>query len=585
LLGRLKPGVSIARAQAGADVVSTQLRRQFAMKAASGFTFRLAPLDRHLVSEARPAILALSGAAIFLLLIACANVANLLLVRTSLRERELGVRAALGGSRWRLASQTLMEALLLSALGAIAGAGLAWAGVHFLVSSAPAHIPRLDAVKIDWSVLAFTAVAALLAAAAFGVPPALLASRPNVMRILRSSSRTGGLGAGNRLRTMAVVAEFALTFVLLIGSGLMFRSFLALRSVDPGFDPRHVLTFRLAGGPGGSPAPYLRELRDRLRAIPGVKDATGARVLPLNGVFYPIRWSLPDQGDPSTLATAADFQVALPGYFETLGTPLIDGRSFTEQDNDPSRKVVIIDDLLAKKAFPNQSPVGKHLLISAWNGPEPVSAEVIGVVAHQRQNSLAEPGHEQLYFANGYVGHWMLLEWAVRTEGDPAEYAAAIRAEIGRMGHGVVIAEIEPMQAIAARAQASTRFALLLIGAFAAIAATLAAVGLYGVLSTVVRQRTAEIGVRMALGANPASILRLIIARGIALSVAGIAIGIAASLALTRSMAGMLVGVRAMDPVTFVAMTALFLIIAAAASWTPARRAAALDPTAALRDE
>jgi putative ABC transport system permease protein len=365
----------------------------------------------------------------------------------------------------------------------------------------------------------------------------------------------------------------------------MFRSFLALRSVDPGFDARHVLTFRLAGGVNGSPAEFLHQLQERLRGIPGVQEATGANVLPLNGVFYPIRWGRPEEGDPNNLTTAADFQIALPGYFETLGARLLEGRTFTEQDNDPSRKVVIIDDLLAKRAFPGESAVGKHLHISSWNGPEPDLAEVIGVVAHQRENSLAELGHEQLYFTNGYVGHWMLLQWAVRTAGDPAKYAAAVRSEVGKMGRGVAIAEMEPMQAIEDRAQASTHFALLLIGTLAAIAAALAAIGLYGVLSTVVRQRTAEIGVRMALGAGPASILKLVIGHGMGLSAAGIGIGIVAALALTRWMNSLLVGVRASDPVTFVSMACLFLILAVAASWLPARRAAALDPTAALREE
>jgi putative ABC transport system permease protein len=585
LLGKLKPGVSLEQAQAGADVVSALLRRTITMRGASGFAFRLEPMGRHLVAEARPAILALSGAAIFLLLIACANVANLLLVRTSLREREFGVRAALGGSRWRLASQLLMEALLLSSLGAGLGAGLAWAGVHSLVSIAPAGVPRLDAVKIDWMVLGFSAVVALTAAAAFGVPAALQASRPNIMRILRASSRTSGLGAGSRLRDAAVVAEVALSFVLLIGSGLMFRSFVALRNVDPGFDARHVLTFRLAGGVSGSPAVFLRQLQERLRAIPGVQDATAARVLPLDGVFYGIRWGRPEQGDPMGLPTSADFQVTLPGYFETLGARLLEGRSFTEQDNDPSRKLVIIDDLMARKAFPGESAVGKHLLFTSWDGPVPVLTEVIGVVAHQRENSLAEPGHEQIYFTNGYVGHWMLLEWAVRTTGDPSKYAAAVRAEVGKMGRGVVIAEMQPMQAIEDRARASTRFALLLISSFAAIAAALAGVGLYGVLSTVVRRRTAEIGVRMALGAGPASILKLVIGYGIELSITGIGIGIVAAVVLTHWMGSMLVGVRATDPVTFVAMAALFLIIGVAASWLPARRASALDPTVALRED
>jgi putative ABC transport system permease protein len=287
--------------------------------------------------------------------------------------------------------------------------------------------------------------------------------------------------------------------------------------------------------------------------------------------------------DPSKFQ-AADSQYVLPGYFEALRTPLLAGRTFTEADNAPERNVVIIDQFLAAKAFPNESAVGKRILVRRRT-PEPEWVEVIGVVGHQRQTTLAEPGREQLYFTDGFMGHGLVSHWAVRTKGDPAQHASVIRAEVAKFRSNPLIAEMQPMEALVKRAQAGTRFSLLLIGVFAVIAVILACVGLYGVLSNVVRQRTAEIGVRMALGATPGSVFKLVVGYGLRLSAAGVAIGMVAAFGLTRLMTGMLVGVNATDPITFAAMAALFMIIAAIASGLPARRASALDPTIALQEE
>jgi predicted permease len=547
---------------------------------------RLEPMHRYLVEEVRPAILALMGAVIFLLLIACANVANLLLVRVSLRERELAVRAALGGSWLRLVQQMLAEALLLSGLGTLLGVAFAWLGIHGLAGIAPANLPRIQSTAIDWRVLTFAAMGGLAAVAVFGVMPALRAARPDVIQVLRGGGRTPGLGAGRRLRDTVVIAEVALSFVLLIGSGLMFRSFLELRRVDPGYSPHGLLTFfatrewqltrqngRLA---------LLREIQARLRALPGVENVTAALVLPLGGGSGPRN---PATGRPRSVPASsegADFQQVLPGYFETLHTPILAGRTFTEDDNAPGRNLVVIDQLLAAKAFPNESAIGKRILL-----PDPANpwAEVIGVVAHQRLFSLADPGRETVYFCDGFWGIGVSRSWMVRTAGDPAKYAAAVRAEIAKVDRQMVISKMQPMQALVDRDQAGTRLSLLLIGVFAAIAVLLASVGLYGVLATVVRQRTAEIGVRMALGAAPASIFKLIVGHGLYLSAVGIAIGLFAALGLTRVMTTMLVGVKATDPSTFAVMTLLFFVVAAVASWVPAARAAGLDANAALREE
>jgi predicted permease len=589
IIGRLKEGATLEQGRAEAEVVATESRKIDTIRRTADFHFRLEPMGGYLVAEVRPAILALTGAVIFLLLIACANVANLLLVRASLRQRELAVRAALGAGWRRLVRQLLVEAILLAGAGALLGLGIAWLGIRQLLAIAPANLPRLDSISLDPTALAFTALAGLVAAVIFGLPPALQASRPDVMNILRGSGRTGGLGGGQRLRNVVVITEVALSFVLLIGSGLMFRSFIALQRIDPGFDSRGLLTFLLLG-PRGGPQPqeratFMREAQSRLRALPGVESVTASSPFPLAGGFSPIRWGLEQALSDPTKFQAVDHQTVLPGYFETLRTPLIAGRVFTDADNAPERNVVVIDKFLAAKAFPNESAVGKRILVRARGGPEPEWFEVIGVVGHQRNTLLAEPGREQIYFTDGFRSHGFASRWAVRVKGDPAQYAATVRAEIARLNPNLLITELQPMDALVERAQAGTRFSLLLIGVFAVIAAMLAGVGLYGVLSTVVRQRTAEIGVRMAMGATPGSVFKLVVGHGLRLSAIGVAAGVVAAFGLTRAITSMLVGVKAADPVTFAAMAALFLIIAAVASGLPARRASGLDPTIALREE
>jgi predicted permease len=587
VIGRLAPGATLQQAQEEMDLVSAEIRRNFPIYGTGRFEYRAEPMKEFMVAEVRPAILALMGAVIFLLLIACANVANLLLVRASLRERELAVRAALGGGRWRLVRQMLTEAVLLTGFGTLLGVGLAWLGIHELLRIAPANLPRLDAVPIDRLVLVFTILAGAAAAAIFGVIPALRASRPDLMNVLRASGRTVALGS-SQLRSGVVVAEVALSFVLLIGSGLMFRSFLALQRTDLGFDSHNLLTFGMLGGQGGKTpqerAALMREIQSRLRAVPGVESATGSFPFPLAGGFSSIRWGKEDAlADPSKYQ-AVDWQVVLPGYFDTVRTPLIAGRTFTDSDNAPDRKVAIMDQVFASKAFPNESAIGKRVLIRIRT-PEPEWVEIIGVVAHQRQTSIADPGREQIYFTDGFLGHGSIGQWALRTSGDPAKYAPLARAAIARIDPHMLITDMQPADTLVEKAQAGTRFSLVLIAIFATIAGLLAAVGLYGVLSTVVRQRTAEIGLRMALGAAPGSIFNLVVGHGLRLTVGGIVAGIVAAVGLTRAMTTMLIGVKPTDPVTFAWIVGVFLAIAVLACWFPAQRAARLDPTMALREE
>jgi predicted permease len=588
LIGRIKPGATLATAQAEADRFGEEMRRLYSIKNTAGFYYRVEPMQQHLVAEARPAILALMGAVIFLLLIACANVANLLLVRAATRGRELAVRAALGGSRWALVRQLLVEVFLLAGAGAVTGLVLASLGISLLISLGPKNLPRLHSVTIDLSVLAFTALAAILAAAVFGVLPAWRASRPDIMDVLRASGRTTGLGSGRLLRNTVVMTEVALSFVLLIGCGLMLRSFYSITHMDPGFRPEHLLTFLMPNAPNlrtdDLRAAFENDFSNRLRALPGVMSVSSSSSLPLDGSGPLARWGTEAALTDPAKFRQANFFFVRPGYFETLGTRLIAGRTFTDADNSPKPRLVIIDDILAAKAFPHESAVGKRLLCRVIT-PEAEFLEVIGVVQHQRHETLAADGHENAYVTDGYAEYGAANRYAIRTQGDPMQLVPLVRAEIGRFDKRLAVSDLEPMNFYVNRAEAQTRFALVLIAIFAAIAAVLAAVGLYGVLASAVRQRTAEIGVRIALGAAPGKIFGLVVGQGLRLSVVGIAVGLVASFGLTRVMNSMLVGVKPTDPMTFGTMAAVFLAVAAFASWLPARRAAGLDPSNALREE
>jgi predicted permease len=587
VIGRLKPGVTVERAQAAADQVAAEARKNFVIENTAGYAIRVVPMRQHLVSEVRPAILALMGAVIFLLLIACANVANLLLVRASLRERELAVRSAIGASWWDLARQILSEALLLAAIGAAGGLGIAWAGIRELLIIAPPHLPRLDTIRIDSAVLLFTVVASLVAAAIFGLAPAWRAARPDVMMVLRGTSRSEGLASGGLSRKIVVGVEVALAYVLLIGSGLMVRSFMELQRIDPGFNAQGLLTFRVATDrflqKPEERAVAIRQLAEKLRAIPGIRSVTASNPFPLTGGYSPIRWGKEEALSDASKYMAVDPLIVLPGYFETMRTKLLEGRTFTDEDNQPGHTQVVVDKMLADRAYPGQSAVGKRILIRIQT-PEPVWVEIIGVVEHQRGVSLSEPGREQVYFTDAYIGSGAVNRWALRTGPDPARYAEDARVTLKAFDPHLLITDMQPMDAVMEKAQAGTRFQLMLIGSFAVIAALLAAVGLYGVLATVVRQRTAEIGIRMALGAQPRNIFQLVVGQGLRLTAIGVVVGLLTAFAVTREMTSMLVGIKATDPLTFVVMAVLFFLIAAVSAWLPASRAAGLDPRVALQE-
>jgi putative ABC transport system permease protein len=513
-------------------------------------------------------------------------VANLMLVRSANRERELAVRAAVGGSRWRLVRQVLVESMLLSAAGSVLGIALAAAGIRVLALLQPDALPRTSAISIDPVVLLYTGATVIAAAALFGLVPALRASRPAIIGVLREGGRSPGQGPNRVLRNGVIVAEVALSLILLIGAGLMVRTFIELQRVDPGYDAGGVLTFEVplpfGRYPGvGARLAFAEQLHDRLSAVPGVESATAAMPLPLNGVMQNGRWGPAEAlTDPEAFRQANYFFV-LPGYFETLRTEVVAGRSFTWADQRDSAAVVVIDERLAATAFPDRPAVGERILVRVTTA-EPQWVEIIGVVRHQRHESLTAEGRETIWFTDHFAGGFATM-WAVRATGDAARLAGPIRTEVAAIDPLLPIANMRPFIDYVDDAMAETRFALTLIGVFATIALVLAAIGLYGVLAWTVRQRTAEIGVRMAFGARKATILQLVVRQGLGLSAIGIAIGVGGALALTRVMENLLVGVTPTDPITFAAITCLFVIVTLLASAIPALRASRVDPGTALR--
>jgi len=580
-IGRMKPGVTLGAAHNQVDQVAKGLWERFPLKKTVGLYFRAEGLRADVVGTVKPTIRALMGAVIFVLLIACANVANLLLVRVSAREREMAVRAAMGGSTWALTRQLLAESLVLSLAGGILGLGLAWAGVRVLLRLAPDTLPLMDTVSIDPWVLGFTMAACIVSAVIFGLVPALRASRPQLTDALRAGGRGMMGGQGALLRRSVVIAEVALSFILLVGCGLMIRSAIALNRVDPGFDANGLLTFRLGNlrvRSAEEAQAKVATIKQRLAAIPGVRGVTLATQLPLDAEPSSGRWGKEEARADPTKYEQGQFHFVPVGYFETMRARIVSGREFDASDEVPGTRTMIIDEVVAKMAFPNESAVGKTLLARP-GGPDAEPYTVVGVVKHLRHTTLHGEENESIYFQGNFGNSWL-----VRTNADPITIAGPVRAALREVDPQFLVTEVQPLSDNVARAMASTRFALGLIAVFAGLAAVLAAIGLYGVLSSLVRQRVSEIGVRMAFGAQPASIFRLVIGQGMVLSAVGIGAGLAAALLLTRAMTKLLVGVAPTDPVTYFSMTVVFFAIAAVACWIPASRAARVEPNVALRE-
>ena len=589
VLARLQPGVGVGQAQAEMDALGVRNRAEIPLYRDIEHYVHVVPLHADLVKSVRPIVLALFGAVIFVLLIACANVANLLLVRATTRSQEISIRAALGGSRWRLIRQMLSESAVLSFVGAGLGLALAAGGIRVLSILQPADLPRMDTVGIDGVVLAFTLGTSIVAAIIFGTLPALTASRTNLATALKTRTDATGAAAHQMLRSGMVVVEVALSLVLLIGAGLMVRSFVALTRVDPGFNPDNVLTFQ-AAVPGGvlqgaeGRSAFFRQMRERLAGLPGVTAVGAGSPLPLSGVDFTARYGPEEALTDQRLFQQATRRVVTEGYFEAMQTRLVEGRLFGPAEFTDSLPYILVDDVLAQKTFPNESAVGKRLIVRPFAG-DPFPVEVIGVVENQRHEDLSRPGRETYYLSHRFANSPTNLRWTVRAAIDPLSLANAVRGEVEAINPNIPLTDVRTLRSYVDTARAPTRFALILIAIFGASALILATVGLYGVLAYTVRQRTAEIGIRMAFGAQPGAILGLVVKYGMRLAVVGLGVGLAASLALTRFLTSLLVDVPATDPLTFGAVAVLFLAVAALASYLPALKATRVDPMVALREE
>ncbi len=590
VIGRLNPGVTVQQAQQQMDAIADQFREEDSIYITTGFKLHVIPYIEDVTRNAGSVIWALMGAVAFVLLIACANVSSLVLVRSMTREREVAVRAAMGAGRWQIVRQMLVESLMVATAGGIVGLLLAQGSIRLLLALQPPELPRIDTVSIDTTVLLFTAVATLVSVLIFGLVPALQSSQLDLAGSLRDRGRTTATRMHRLLRRGIVVTEVALSMVLLIGTGLMLRSFQELQTLDPGYDASNVLTFDItlpgARYPGPEPrAAFMDQLVERLEASPEIETVSAALTMPLDGrQAFGGRFGPPEASEDESLYGYADYRVVTEGFFETLRTPTIAGRTFETAEIASDQSIVVIDRLLAESLWPGESAIGKQFLTRA-RGAEPDMVEVIGVVEHQRHPSVARQGFGTVFFTNGFMGVLGNMTWAVRSSIDPLMVVDRVRSEVAELDPLIPLDRIRPMQDYVDESAAPTVFSLILVGIFGSVALILAAIGLYGVLSFTVRQRTSELGVRVACGAGPGRILKLIVGHGMVLAGLGILLGVVAAFLLTRFMESMLVGVAPTDPSTFVIIAVLFGAVAGIASLLPALRAMRIDPIAALRAE
>jgi len=592
LLGKLKPGASLREAQARNDALTARLRADFpeVYPPNGGLTFSIVPLREQVVGDVRHPLALLQGAALFVLLIACVNVANLLLSRAVVRRKEIAVRTAIGASASRIVRQLLTESAVLGVAGGALGIGFAIAGVAALRTLGRKSVPRLSEVGVDGNALLFTLLVSLAAAALFGLAPALRASRVDLTGTLKEGERgTSGAALRNRLRRLLVIGELALSLVLLVGAGLLVRSFARLRDVNPGFDPRGVLTVELAASGARYKEPEVvratyKRLFERLETLPGVSAAGGVSSLPLSEMFawgpVTVEGRVPPPGEKFL---NADQRTVGGRYFEAMKIPLVAGRLFGPDDTPDKTPVVLVDQPMARKLWPGQDPLGKRITLGdlaakrAW-------VTVVGVVGGVKQDALDTESRIALYLPQSQrVGRTMSV--VIRTSADPVALAPAVRRELDQIDRDIPMYRVLPMEARVAESLARRRFTTLLLGLFAGLALVLATIGVYGVMSYTVRQGTREIGIRMAIGATPRGILGLVVRQGMALAAGGIALGLAVALAGARLLSGLLFGVAPRDPLTFAAIASALAAAALVAVVLPARRASRVDPIEALRYE
>jgi putative ABC transport system permease protein len=599
MTGVLQPGVTIAQANAALAALSPEYRREYPKLWDPHFT--VGPLFDSIIGDARNSLLMMLGAVGLVLLIACANVANLLLVRATVRKREFAIRSAMGASRVRIARQLLTECLLLSLAGGILGMALGFAGVRALLAVSPAGLPRIgesgSAVSIDWRVLGFTLGVSLLTGVLFGLFPAFSASRSDLSSTLKESGSRSGTGfREGKARSLLVVSEISLALVLLIGSALLIRTYIALHDVDPGFDPHNVLTMEMSlNGPRYQATAGLTELlragRNRLNALPGVEVAAAGFWRPIDvedgtGGFHIV-------GRPvDKNCCGSKWMSITPGYLSLFGIPVLRGRDFTENDNTAAPHVAIVNEAFVRKYFPHEDPLGQHIDHGQEGGQRGIET-IIGVVADFHDGGLATPADAMMIVPvtqvsddyNAAYANIQPLFWMVRTHDDPHRSIAAIGEQLRIASGGFPVAHVRTMDEVMGRSTARQSFQMLLLTIFGAVALLLAAIGIYALMAYSVAQRTQEIGIRMALGADRATIRKLVVWQGMRLALVGVVAGVAASFALTRLLSTFLFGVKPWDPAVFISAPFLLAAIALLAVWLPAARASSVDPIQALHTE
>jgi predicted permease len=590
----LAPGQTAATVTEELGAICRRLTEEGKYPVAMQFSAFAVPLDEEIRGGIRPAMWLLVGAVGFLLLIACANVANLLLVRGDARLREMAVRTAIGAAPDRLVRQLLTESVVLALLGAVLGLALASVGLRVLMAVDPTSLPPLAPVRLDWPVVAFTLVLGVITTIVFGLVPALRTLHVNLVDSLREGGQSTVGGHRQRLRSALVIAEVALAVVLVIGAGLMVRSLGALGRIDLGFTPDHVLTMRVSVPQARYDTPekvvdFYRQLNDKVRALPGVQSAGFVRVLPLATTIGDFGLDVEGFEERPGANAKGDWQIATDGSFEAMGSRLLRGRWFTPADTEASQPVTVINETMARTYWKNpQDAVGGRIRVGSMKNPWVV---VIGMIADERHNGVTGIVKEKFYVPHS---QWHLATGGnlirggflvVRTAGDPMSLAGSVRSEVRALDPNIPVANIRPMAEVVAASLATPRLTGFLMGTFAAVALMLAAVGIYGVLSYLVARRTHEIGIRLAVGADRSQVLLLVLKQGLTLAGTGIAAGVIAAFLLTRLMQSLLYQVQASDPMTFVVVTAALVVVALLASALPAYRATRVSPLIALRTE